>query len=180
VRPVGSGVDPLLLNAAQVGRRSRGWWRALLDQYGASDVIMPEVQLKHAYPGGPAIGRFTARYGPDAELLGTFELRVERQDQIPEMLAQGVQRMDALYVRAFNAGLLSPDPTLITPREFLPPPPPPPPTELPDEEGGPSSRSASDEAYVEEEPAPTPTPVPPVSPTPTPTPTPPLPPEPQG
>ncbi|HEY0114611.1 MAG TPA: heavy-metal-associated domain-containing protein [Allosphingosinicella sp.] len=125
VRPVGNGVDPLLLNAAQVGRRSRGWWRTLLDQYGASDVVMPEVQLKRAFPGGPAIGRFIARYGPDAEVIGTFELRAESQDQIPRMLAEGVQRMDALYVQAFNAGLLRPDPTLIPPPpQFVPPPPP--------------------------------------------------------
>ncbi len=174
VRPVGSGVDPLLLNAAQVGRRSRGWWRALLDQYGASDVVMPEVQLKRAFPGGPAVARFTARYGPDAEVIGTFELRADAQDQIPQMLALGVQRMDALYVQAFNAGILRPDPTLITPREFLPPPPPPP-SELPPEETGSRSRAPSDEAFVEEAPAPTPTPPPP-SPTPPPT----LPPEPQG
>lgn len=132
IRPVGTGVDPLLLSAAQMGRRSRGWWRAILDQYGASDVLIPEVQLTRAYPGGPAVGRFIARYGPDAEVIGMFELRADSPDQIPRMMAEGVQRMDALYVQAFNAGLLRPNPTLITPREYLPPPPPPP-TELPQE-----------------------------------------------
>ena len=171
VRPVGTGVDPLLLNAGQMGRRSRGWWRALLDQYGASDVLIPEVELKRAFPGGPAFGRFTARYGPDAEIIGTFELRADTPDQIPRMMAEGVQRMDALYVQAFNAGLLQPNPTLVTPREFLPVPPPPPPTELPSEVDRPS-RTADE--VVTDEPAPTlpPEPQVPTGPTPAPTPTP--------
>jgi len=183
VRPVGTGVDPLLLNAGQMRRRSRGWWRAILDQYGASDVLIPEVQLKRAFPGGPAIGRFTARYGPDAEVIGTFELRADAADQIPRMMAEGVQRMDALYTQAFNAGLLQPDPTLITPPEFLPPPPPLP-SELPDElvtpraprgggddfDAGEPLPSVPAEPQVEETPGPSP--VPP-APTPTPPPAPP-------
>ena len=140
VRPVGTGVDPLLLSAAQTGRRSRGWWRALLDQYGASDVLIAEVHIRRAFPGGPAVARFIARYGPDASIIGSFEMRAEAADQIQNMLAQGVQRMDALFVEAFNAGLLRPDPTLITPREFLPLPPPPPPSELPDESDAPIRR----------------------------------------
>lgn len=126
VRPVGNGPDPLLLNAAQTGRRSRGWWRALLDQYGAADIVVPEVQLRRLYPGGPAVARFTARLGPDARSIGSFVLRAENASQIPRMLAEGVQRLDLLYIQAFNAGLLQPDPTLITPPAFLPPPPPPP------------------------------------------------------
>jgi len=181
IRPVGTGVDPLLINAAQVGRRSRGWWRALLDQFGASDVLMAEVALDRPYPGGPALGRFTARYGPDAEVIGTFELRAESADQIPQMMAQGVQRMDALYVQAFNAGLLQPNPTLVTPPEFLPPPPPPPPPELRSElpsERGPRASRAADEA-ITDEPMPTLPPEPQVQTVPTPTPTPP-PPTPPG
>src|SRR5690606_19372276 len=35
VRTSGAGIDPLLLNLAQTGRRGRGWWRVILDQYGA-------------------------------------------------------------------------------------------------------------------------------------------------
>lgn len=124
VRPVGNGPDPLLLNAGQTGRRSRGWWRALLDQYGAADIVIPEVQLRRLYPGGPAVARFTARIGPDAQPIGSFELRAENAGQIPAMLADGVRRLDQLYVQAFNSGLLRPDPTLITPAAFLPPPPP--------------------------------------------------------
>ncbi len=168
VRPVGSGVDPLLLNAAQMGRRSRGWWRALLDQFGASDVLIPEVQVKRAFPGGPAVGTFIARYGPDAEVIGTFELRADSPDQIGRMMAEGVQRMDALYVQAFNAGLLQPNPTLITPPEFLPPPPPPPPPELPEEGNTRRPSPRADEGVTD-----TPTPIPmPLLPSPTPSPEP--------
>jgi hypothetical protein len=158
VRPVGTGIDPLLLNAAQTGRRSRGWWRTLLDQYGASDVVVPEVQLIRAYPGGPAVARFTARYGPDNEVLGTFELRAEAQEQIQQMLAQGVQRMDAMYIQAFNAGLLRPDPTLIPPpAQFVPPP------RVPVETRAPTTRLPADtEEVLTDEP--TPADVPPAEP----------------
>lgn len=135
VRPVGTGVDPLLLNAAQTGRRSRGWWRSLLDQYGAADVVVPEVQLHRLAPGGPAIARFTARYGPDGRPLGQFELTAADPSQMSAMMAEGVRRLDALYTEAFQAGLLAPDPTLITPAEFLPPPPPPPPPIVEEVEG---------------------------------------------
>src|SRR3546814_56272 len=65
VRAIGSGPDPLLLNAGQAGRRGRLWWRLLLDQYGAADVIIPIARLERQWPGGPVIGRFAARYGPD-------------------------------------------------------------------------------------------------------------------
>ena len=113
VRPVGSGVDPLLLNAMQTRRPGRAWWRMLLDQYGAADVIVPEVHLKRTYPGGPAIGVFTARFGPDNRLLDRFTLRVENSGAIPRMLDEGIRRLDAAYTRALNAGLLTPDPSLI-------------------------------------------------------------------
>lgn len=162
VRPVGTGIDPLLLSAAQSGRRSRGWWRTLLDQYGASDVLVPEVIIHRAWPGGPATAQFIARYGPDGTILGSFELRADSSDQLAVVLTEGVKRMDAIYADAFNAGLLRPDPTLITPRAFLPRPAPPPPTELPDvvdvptisEEGGtPPGAGLPPEPQVEEVPA---------------------------
>lgn len=176
VRPVGSGIDPLLLNAGQAGRRSRGWWRALLDQYGAADIVVPEVELHRLYPGGPAVGRFTARYGPDSQAIGSFELRAQSADQIPRMLAQGVQRLDLLYIQAFNAGLLAPDPTLITPREYLPPPPRPPELEGPQPSRAP--RDALDLPYSPPEPetVETPEPGPPPGPTPAPPPPPATPP----
>ena len=65
VRPVGAGGDSLLLTAGQPSRRSRAWWRNVLDQFGASDVIIPVARLERQWPGGPVRGTFTARYGPD-------------------------------------------------------------------------------------------------------------------
>jgi hypothetical protein len=58
VRVSGTGVDPVLLNAAQARRPGRGWWRMLLDQYGAADIVVPEVTLFRQWPGGPVLGRF--------------------------------------------------------------------------------------------------------------------------
>jgi hypothetical protein len=115
VRPVGNGIDPLLLNAAQTGRPGRGWWRMLLDQYGAADVLVAEVQLQRLWPGGPAIGTFTARHGPDNQMLGRVVLRVENSAALPHLLDEGVRRLDAIYAASLSAGQLRPDPTLITP-----------------------------------------------------------------
>jgi len=119
VRPTGSGIDPLLLNVSQTRRPGRGWWRMLLDQYGAADVIVPEVHLKRLFPGGPAIATFTARHGPDNEVLGRFTLRVERSALIPRLLDEGVRGLDLLYSRALAAGQLRPDPSLIVPEPPL-------------------------------------------------------------
>lgn len=118
VRVSGMGADPLLVNAAQTARPGRGWWRALLDMYGAQDVLVAEVQLQRAYPGGPARGRFIARHGPDNEVLGGFTLTAPNSDSIPAMMAQGAQRIDAIFAQAFADGRLSRDPSL-----NLPPPP---------------------------------------------------------
>ncbi|HEX8192673.1 MAG TPA: heavy-metal-associated domain-containing protein [Allosphingosinicella sp.] len=112
VRTSGQGADPLLLNAMQTGRRSRGWWRVLLDQYGAADILVPEVQLRRLYPGGPAVATFAARHGPDGELLGRFQLRAPDGASIPRMLDEGVRRLDALFVAALEADRLSPDTSL--------------------------------------------------------------------
>ena len=118
VRVSGMGADPLLVNAAQTARPGRGWWRALLDMYGAQDVLVAEVQLQRAYPGGPARARFIARHGPDNEIVGGFTLTAPNSEAIPAMMAQGAQRMDALFAQALAAGQLSRDPSL-----NLPPPP---------------------------------------------------------
>lgn len=123
VRSSGSGADPLLLNAMQTGRRSRGWWRVLLDQYGAADILVPEVNMRRLYPGGPAIASFAARHGPDGDLLGRFELRANDAASIPRMLDEGVRRLDAIFVAGLEAGLLTPDPSLYIapPLEEVPP-----------------------------------------------------------
>jgi hypothetical protein len=118
VRVSGLGADPLLVNAAQTTRPGRGWWRALLDMYGAQDILIAEVQLQRAYPGGPAIARFIARHGPDYEIVGGFTLTAANSDTIAGMMAEGAQRMDALFAGALAAGQLSRDPSL-----NLPPPP---------------------------------------------------------
>ncbi|MGZ8343343.1 MAG: heavy-metal-associated domain-containing protein [Allosphingosinicella sp.] len=119
VRPTGSGIDPLLLNVAQTRRPGRAWWRMLLDQYGAADVIAPEVHLKRLFPGGPAIGTFIARHGPENRVLGQFTLRVENSALIPRLLDEGVRGLDLLYSRALAAGRLTPDPSLIVPEPPL-------------------------------------------------------------
>ena len=118
VRVSGMGSDPLLINAAQAGRPGRGWWRALLEMYGATDILVAEVQLQRLYPGGPARGRFIARHGPDNEIVGGFTLTAANGDAIPAMLAEGAQRIDQLYAQALAAGRLTRDPSL-----NIPPPP---------------------------------------------------------
>ena len=112
VRASGANGDSLLITYGQVGRRSRLWWRNVLDQFGASDVLMAIARLDYDYPGGPVTGHFTARYGPDSSWLGEFTLRAANSDQLAAMLTQAVQEFDALYTRALDAGQLKPDPTL--------------------------------------------------------------------
>lgn len=121
VRPSGAGGDSLLITYGQTGRRSRLWWRNVLDQFGASDVLIAIARLDYAYPGGPVTGRFTARYGPDDRWLGEFTLRAASAEQLPAMLAQAVERFDAIYTQALDAGRLSPDPTLTLETPVLPP-----------------------------------------------------------
>jgi len=118
VRVSGMGADPLLINAAQANRPGRGWWRSLLEMYGATDFLVAEVQLQRLYPGGPARGRFIARHGPDNEIVGGFTLTAANGDGIPAMLSQGAQRIDQLYAQALAAGRLVRDTSL-----NLPPPP---------------------------------------------------------
>jgi hypothetical protein len=118
VRVSGMGADPLLVNAAQTLRPGRGWWRNLIDMYGASDILVAEVQLQRLYPGGPARARFIARHGPDNEIVGGFTLTAANSDGIPAMMAEGAQRMDRLYADALAAGRLVRDSSL-----NLPPPP---------------------------------------------------------
>ena len=112
VRPVGAGGDSLLLTAGQPGRRSRTWWRNVLDQFGASDVVIPVARLERQWPGGPVRGYFTARYGPDNTFLESFELTANDEAGIPAMLGQALKRFDRIYSNALGSGLLAPDPTL--------------------------------------------------------------------
>ena len=131
VRPTGTGPDSLLLNIGQLGRPGRGWWRTVLDQYGASDVLVPVVRLHREYPGGPIIGVFEARYGPDDRLIRSFTLRVNNADGIAALLDAGVSRIDGAYQSALSGGILRTDPGLayVTPQPT--PTPEPTPTDLP-------------------------------------------------
>src|SRR6476661_1676163 len=118
VRVSGMGSDPLLINASQTRRPGRGWWRNLLEMYGAADILTAEVQLQRLYPGGPARARFIGRHGPDNEIVGGFTLTAPNSDGIAAMMAQGTQRMDALFAQALAAGRLTRDSSL-----DIPPPP---------------------------------------------------------
>lgn len=112
VRPAGSGPDSLLLGAGQAGRRGRGWWRAILTQYGASDVVIPQVRIERQWPGGPIIAHFTAGYGPDNRVLAQFVLQVANADGIDALLDAGIKRINDAYESALAGGLLKPDPLL--------------------------------------------------------------------
>jgi len=112
VRPIGAGSDSLLLTAGQLDRRSRNWWRMILDEFGASDVIMPIARLEREYPGGPVRGTFTARYGPDNRFLGSFTLNARNEAEVPKMLEQAIGQLDKIFSQALANGVLKPDPTL--------------------------------------------------------------------
>jgi hypothetical protein len=112
VRPSGAGGESLLLTAGQPQRRSRAWWRNVLDQFNAADVIVPEARLERQWPGGPVRGTFTARFGPDNKFLQSFTLAANDEAGVPKMLAEAVVRLDAIYAGALAEGLLKPDATL--------------------------------------------------------------------
>lgn len=112
VRPQGAGGESLLLTAGQPSRRSRAWWRTVLDTFGAADVVVPVAHLQRDWPGGPVRGRFLARYGPDNTFLGTFEMVARTEDEVPDMLNKAITELDKLYTEALVAGKLQPDPTL--------------------------------------------------------------------
>ncbi|MBX3595147.1 heavy-metal-associated domain-containing protein [Sphingomonas sp.] len=114
VRPGGSGPDRLLMNAGQIGRRERGWWRAILDQYGATDILTPSVELRRTYPGGPIIGVFTAAHGPDNRRIAQFVLRVNDGTALAALIDAGIARIDKAYQEALRSGVLKPDRLLVT------------------------------------------------------------------
>jgi hypothetical protein len=121
VRVIGNGVDPLLVNAAQVDRPGRGWWRNIIDLYGAADILVAEVQFHRLYPGGPAYARFIGFHGPDREPVGTFTISGPAGVSTLAVMRAGVRRMDRLFGDALAAGRLVRDSSLDIP---LPPPPP--------------------------------------------------------
>lgn len=120
VRPVGTGLDPLRLTAAQAGRPGRGQWRMLLDQYGVSDVVVPIVRLQRHYPGGPVTAEFTALHGPDGETVVRFTLTADSSEGMARMLDEGVRRIDLAYSQALGDGRLGADPSLTIEPEMVP------------------------------------------------------------
>ena len=119
VRVSGMGVDPLLVNAAQTRRPGRGWWRNLVDLYGAADILVAEVTVHRLFPGGPAEAKFVGRHGPDGDIVGGFTLRARDSDDMMRMMREGVARMDRVFATAHAAGAMQRDPTLNIPE---PPP----------------------------------------------------------
>lgn len=112
VRPTGAGGESLLLTYGQTNRRSRIWWRDILDSFGAADVLVPIARLRYSYPGGPIEGTFTARHGPDNEFLDSFTMTAASPDELPAMLERAVRRFDAVFQVALSDGTIRPDPTL--------------------------------------------------------------------
>lgn len=112
VRSQGDGSDSLLLTAGQLDRRSRTWWRLILDEFGAADVLMPIARLERQFPGGPIRATFTARYGPDNRFLGSFTMTANDEAALPGMLTKAIERLDQIYAGALAAGTLTPDKTL--------------------------------------------------------------------
>lgn len=113
VRTAGTGADTLLLNAGQTGRRGRVWWRVILDQYGAADVLIPIARVEYSYPGGPITGHFTARFGPDSKLISSFRMTAPGPAALPDMMEKAVARMDRIYIDALAAGVLRTDTYLV-------------------------------------------------------------------
>jgi hypothetical protein len=120
VRVSGLGVDPLLVNVAQTRRPGRGWWRNILDLYGAANILVAEVRLDRLYPGGPSKALFIGKFGPDGRTLGSFELTARNSEDLPRMMSEGVQRLDEIFSQALAAGIVRGDPDLII---QAPPPP---------------------------------------------------------
>ncbi|RYY35678.1 MAG: heavy-metal-associated domain-containing protein, partial [Sphingomonadales bacterium] len=114
VRARGTGPDALLINAGQSFRRGRNWWRSVLDQYGAQDVLIAEVQLRRDYPGGPIVGVFAASHGPDRRPIANFALRVTNGDSLDALLDAGIQRIDKAFQSALATGELATDQMLAT------------------------------------------------------------------
>jgi len=121
VRPSGAGGESLMLTYGQTGRRSRTWWANILDQFGAADVLVPIVELDYTFPGGPVVGRFTARHGPDNEYLGSFTMRAASPRQLDTMLGRAVEKFDTMFVAALEEGTIRPDPTLTRGRGTIDP-----------------------------------------------------------
>lgn len=113
VRPSGGGAESLLLNAGQINRRSRSWWRVILDQFGAADIVSATARFERSYPGGPITAYYTARYGPDNVFIGQFALSVSSKEAVPAMMDTAVKRIDDIFQQALANGRLRMNESLI-------------------------------------------------------------------
>jgi len=104
--------DAVLLNAWQARRDDRRLWGNILNRFRAADVLTAEAKLDRSYPGGPILGTFTARHGPDAAMIARFRLRAGSAAELDAMLDEAVRRVDANYALALREGRLRSDPTL--------------------------------------------------------------------
>ena len=109
VRVPAGPTEAMLLNGWQATRADRNMWRSLLTRYRSGDVLTASVELIRSYPGGPVLGIFEARHGPDAQLLARVRLKVARATSLDQLMDEGVRRLDAVYVRALRGGLLKAD-----------------------------------------------------------------------
>ena len=95
---------------AQTRRRGRGWWRMLLDQYGAADVIVPEVAAQarsiRAARRSASSPRATA---PTASCSAASRCASTNSGAIPQHARRGrpADRRRSTPARS-NAGLLAP------------------------------------------------------------------------
>ena len=121
VRITGAGIDPLLVNGAQADRPGRGWWRNIIDLYGAADILVAQVQFQRLYPGGPGFAKFVGYHGPDRQPVGTFTISAPAGANALQVMRLGVQRMDQIFADALADGRLVRDRSLDIPE---PPPPP--------------------------------------------------------
>ncbi|MBB4631351.1 heavy-metal-associated domain-containing protein [Sphingosinicella soli] len=112
VRAGGNASDALLLTGWQARRDNRGLWRSILSRYGAENLLVAEAWLDRTYPGGPIVGTFVARHGPDSDVLTRFRLRAGAAGELDAMLDTAVRRIDSAYARALQSGVLRADPTL--------------------------------------------------------------------
>jgi len=106
VIPAASAGDNVVLTAYQAHRSDRTLWRNILSRFKAADVLTAEVWLSRSYPGGPVSALVIARHGPDAVELGRASVRAANTAGIDAMLDDAVRQVDAIYVRALQAGLL--------------------------------------------------------------------------